>query len=380
MFKLTKCIEPGRKALVVGAFGRTEAIVEGPKVLPFWSRIRHFSHQIVNEGERASLYDERGNRTQVSGPIAVDIHPDGRFAPEQRFHLAANEALVVIQEDGSRRFIFGKKPEDTEFGEEASVVFISPNERVHKFCLTGGGDTDGLSKQPGTLRFEVARLNPTQAYFAVPVRTKSDHTPLILKLMIFFRISNLQQFVNRSDDPFGVMFNHMMTALVSTISAMTFDKFKEDPNKLVENELSPDSMKQLLDYGITIERVTLRGWIPEDRDVQRVLNEAALANTKREIQRAQHSARLEALDQERTELEKGAENQALRASQASSQGENQGRQLAAFILAAKKHAEGIPEPQLQTLLTLEVAGNAVGKNGGQLALPQSLLQASTQES
>ena len=374
MFRFTKTIPAGRKALVAGFLSRKEREVVGPRTVPAWASVRFFEHRVISDGDVVSVVDAGGKRKEVTGPAVVHAEPDGAIEMHARYLLAANEVLVIIAENGVRRFIFGKKPEGFEGAEEKPVVWVKPTERVHKFVLTGGGNEDGLGKEPGKLKFSQLRISPTQCYFAVPVRTKTDHTPLILKLMIFFKIADLRKFVESTDDPYGVMFNEIMVKLVGKVSAMTFDEFKKDPCAVVESGLSAENLKSLEANGLKIEKVTLRGWVPENNDIQRVLNEAALTNTKREIQAAQHAARLEALGQERVELEKAKGNDALRADQATAEGTRRGQALQALVSALGMKDAGDPSALLQSLAALEVAGNAVSKNGGSLAIPQSLLE------
>eukprot|EP00657_Telonema_sp_P-1_P007573 TRINITY_DN2757_c0_g1_i2.p1 TRINITY_DN2757_c0_g1~~TRINITY_DN2757_c0_g1_i2.p1 ORF type:complete len:249 (-),score=87.97 TRINITY_DN2757_c0_g1_i2:76-822(-) len=204
--------------------------------------------------------------------------------------MASNEAVCVVRQDGVREVVRGR---------DQPKFFLDPREKLHKFVLTGGGDADGLGKQPGALGFETLRLQPSQAYFAFPVRT-SDNTVLVLKLMIFMEIQDPEQFV-RSDDPFAVMFNFVMAETTELTGLLSFDDFKHLPGERVQSHFTPRDQHAPLDfliqqYGLVVSKVVLRGWAAEDKQVQRILDQAAAAQTQRDVERAMHALKLEQLE------------------------------------------------------------------------------------
>lgn len=373
---LTQFIPGDHQALVPPIFFGKERVVTGPARVFTLAPIRFFQRVAIEESQRASIYDRDGRCESIPGPVAIQVHPEGRWINERKILLASNEAAVIICEDGSRRYLFGKKKEGLEYGEELPSFFLSPSERVHCFSLTGGGNEDGLGKKPRELKIEVVRMSPTQAYFAVPVRTKTDHTPLILKLMIFFQIDDLKSFVENSDDPFGVMFNHIMSKLVATVSNSTFDEFKVDPQATIKSCLNEEALKEIAKFGIKISDVILRGWNPMDEQIQRVLNEAAVVNTKKEIANAQHEARMQQIGHEKEELIAKAANDKEQQNLSTANGTRKGAELAAMVSSFKAGTSDVlNQEQLANILALMITADSMSK-GGTLCLPPELLKVS----
>merc|ERR1719399_2587796 len=104
-----------------------------------------------------------------------------------------------------------------------------------------------------------------------------------------------KKFVLR-DDPFAVMFNTIMAQATGLVGELHFDAFKELPGKrLQEHFASPSSSSQpplyflKEQYGLEVSRIVLRGWQAQDYEVQRILDQAAAAQTQRDVERAKHA-------------------------------------------------------------------------------------------
>ncbi|MDD2942046.1 MAG: hypothetical protein PHC51_03670 [bacterium] len=376
--KLFKFIPSGRRALVSSPFSK-EVIVDGPRYLPPWCNVRFFTFQAIHQEQRVSVYDETGVDTVINGPAALHIHPDGNMEPHSRFQLAENEAIVVIGGDGKQNYYFGGKVPDGNVGEVSNCVYVKPDEKLHTFCLTGGGDSDGLGKEPRHLRFQVVRLKPTQAYFSVAARTKTDQTPLIVKLMIYFKVSNLGKFTNSTDDPFGAMFNTIMTGVTKLVGTVTFDDFKAEPGRLIEQLMDNSITEEMVEYGLEISKIQLRGWMPEDRSVQEILNRAATINTKKAIDQAEHEIRMNALKNEATELQESGKNNELRRQMAEEEGSKEGVKIARLMTSCLSAcgAEVNKDVVLQ-VIKLYLAGKSVGEHGGTLSVTPAMLSDSTE--
>merc|ERR1712087_953122 len=97
-----------------------------------------------------------------------------------------------------------------------------------------------------------------------------------------------------------------------------------------------DDGKPLLDflanqYGLDVSRVVLRGWMAEDRQVQKILDQAAAAQTQRDVERAEHALKLEQLENEREQLETAAKNYELKAIAAEAEGCQEGIKIASMF-------------------------------------------------
>jgi len=243
--------------------------------------------------------------------------------------------------------------------------------------LTGGGDADGLGKQPGALVFEILRLQPSQAYFSFPVRT-ADNAVLILKLMVFMEIKRPELFILR-DDPFAVMFNSIMAEATALVGSLSFDAFKVQPGSRLQEHFAATrgegAGQPLLlfltdQYGLDVSKVVMRGWMAEDRQVQKILDQAAAAQTQRDVERAEHALKLEQLENEREQLETATKNHELKASAAQAEGRQEGLRIASMHKAVESGIDNASN--VSELVRAHVAGHAIGVGGGKLVLQSKL--------
>lgn len=407
---LSVTIPAGRAALVLSPWG-TERVVNGPcTVSRMGATIRMFRHYIVPVGDKVVVWDQHGEEKSYDGPAAVNVHPDANIfccprtvldadqkvlvtdkegceqifsgpcvfhaGPRDRIRefrlvrLASNEAVCLVKQDGVREIVLGSvQPR----------LFLDPREKLYRFVLTGGGDADGLGKQPGALKFEMLRLQPSQAYFAFPVRT-SDNAVLILKLMVFMEVKHPDLFILR-DDPFAVMFNFIMAEATALVGTLSFDAFKDQPGHRLQKHFgtAASSDKPPLNflsdqYGLDVSKVVLRGWEAEDRQVQQILDQAAAAQTQRDVERAEHALKLEQLENEREQLESAAKNHELKASAAEAEGRQEGLKIASMYKAVEGEisATGNASADVAELVRAHVAGHAVGSGGGKLVLQSKM--------
>jgi hypothetical protein len=356
--RLTKSVPARHKALLTGLFGG-ERVVEGPVSVPSWRGVQLFEHNVLTDGQEATVVSERGDRAVVTGPCTVDVHPEGLFEPHKRIDVSQHEAVVLVTEDGKWNFILGK---------DRPVVRVKPTERLHQFSWTGG---DELNKVPGALRFTHLRMQPQQAWVGVPVRSK-DHCQVNLFLMVTWRVHDVEKVAMSSNDPMGFAWNLVTGHLTSTIGQMSFDEFLKDPAGIVEGHqlFKPTArggavgVELFHTQGIAIERVVLRRWEPTDRSVEQTLARSAVVQTERQLAKAQHDLALEKIGFERAQLEEAAKNGELKRQAAIKLGNERGEAWVAELDLVKTK---LPEAAT-ALLPLIVATRAQ-----QLFLPPELL-------
>merc|ERR1712187_635564 len=124
------------------------------------------------------------------------------------------------------------------------------------------------------------------------------------------------------------------------------------------------------EYGLDVSNVVLRGWKAEDRQVQKILDQAAAAQTQRDVERAQHALRLEQLENEREQLESAAKNHELIAIAAEAKGRQEGLRIASMYKAVESAIDDISsgKSNVTELVRAHVAGQAVGSGGGKLQI------------
>lgn len=247
---------------------------------------------ILNEGERAWLYDENGNYEEVLGPQVVYEHPEGKLEKFRRMQLSEREAIVKIQQDGSEEIIEGKKQAE---------VYINPVvETLKRFRWTGSGEKGAESdKIPGAINFEVLRLDNSQTYFSFSVRSK-DNVVLELKLMIFYEISDLEKLIKNTHDPMCEFYNKIQAHIGSGIAEKNFDEVKKNTGELIK-AFGTDAALDFSKIGLHISQIVLREWSPAERRVQDILEKAAMVESQKGLDEAEHKRKMQLLEYEQTE-------------------------------------------------------------------------------
>lgn len=337
--KLTTTIAMGSRYLVIRPSGKTK-VVDGPKRIftLFGTIALPFEETVVEEGMRGYLVDENGRFHRIEKPGRIFIHPiGGKWLPDKRFNLASHEAMVVIDEDGSSIPLRG---------ETDPIVFVSARQRVREFVWTGSkGDTE--EKSPGSLRPKdgILRLCDTQTYLAFPVRTK-DNVTITLRLMIYYGYPSLEKLMER-DDPLGAMYNKVISTLVEFIGGISFDEFKDRTGErignhpLFTNEQGNDGLEYFRGIGIEIQKVVVRAWEPQDRQVQAILAQAATIQTQRTLDQATHEQAMAKIGHEMVEIQGRAKLDDEKKKAAQSEGQRRAEELLAlFSSLSGKIGEG----------------------------------------
>lgn len=291
-------------------------IKQGPARAPLFSRVELFDKIIVPEGEQGYLINENGGYQEYTGPAVVHVHPEANYKPHHRFELANYEAMVVIDENGVVHIYQGS---------DSPTVWVKDRQRIHNFHWTGSiGNVE--DKVPGALNIQILRLQDTQTYYSFSVRTK-DNIIVILRLMIYYGYGGINLLME-NNDPLSAMYNKIMSTMVSFVATLTFDEFKEGTNeKITGHPLFNQDKVFFSAYGIGIQDVVVRSWEPVDISVQRVLEKAAIIQTEKALDTAEHERKIAKLDQEKIELNKAKELDNLRLEAFAAEGSQEGQKL-----------------------------------------------------
>lgn len=354
MLKLSVVIPEKRKALVTTFTGQEKIIIGPVRIFTAFKKVEIFEQEIINEGEEATIVDEKGKRTTTKGPIVVDIHPRGQLFPHEVLQLAENEAVVIIREDGQRKIIKGK---------DEPRIFIAPFDTIYQFAWTGGTE----EKVPEGLKFTKLRLQDDQMYYTFTSRTK-DQVVVKIFLMIFWRITNLDLLVNKSSDPLGAILNKIYADMTTCIGQKKFDEFIVDTETQLQAIplLKEDGKKFFAGYGIEIKFINLRRWECTSQEVQRVLDRAGTVMTQGQIAEAEHNVRLRQLEYKQTELVKEAQLSTQEEENFRLEGKREGLKLSAIFEELKTK---INEENAAKLLAIKIASD----KGSNLYLGQDFL-------
>lgn len=76
-----------------------------------------------------------------------------------------------------------------------------PNEWIHEFTWHGDDKTSKTHIIPNANKFQKLRLIPDQFYYNVTDVRTSDDALIIVKLMVFFELTNVETMLNNTHDP-----------------------------------------------------------------------------------------------------------------------------------------------------------------------------------
>ncbi len=313
--------------------------------------VLEFERVMLTEQQIGWLYDETGEYREVKWPAVIHVHPNGRFVAFERKTLSEKEAMVVIEQDGKENIILWK---------EKPALFINPvQQRVKKFRWTGSASGPDSDKVPWALNFEVLRLGDSQTYFSFPVRTR-DNAMVTVKLMIFYGIDDVTKLVQESHDPFCEFFNKIQAAVTDEVAKLSFDEFKQGTGQKI-TEMGFFTQKPFESLGIRIDSVSLREWEPVDKNVQRVLEQAAIVQTQKSLDTAEHERTMAKIGYEETQLTSTQQLATLRQEESKQAGIKKGIEMTALIEELKK----VVDPaQAVALMKLHLASQAQELNIG----------------
>ena len=190
-------IEEGNKALAYRLGGRID-VIEGPKRC--WKRMTRF-HEM---------------RRQVAHP--------GEFLIIRS--LAAKESVVVYGKaptgETQRRICFGP-----------GLFVPQPGEWLHEFSWHAShGGSRGVEKVPNGLKFQKMWLMPDQMYHDVRDVRTADDAVLVIRLMIFFELLDIEKMLDTTHDPIGDFINAATSDVVEFTGKFTFEEFKKQTEHL----------------------------------------------------------------------------------------------------------------------------------------------------
>ncbi len=252
-----------------------------------------YNRKTLESWEKWWIFDEKWNHREVEWPNEFYIHPEWKLLKFQKIQISQREAIVIIWQDWKEKIIEWK---------DSPEILINPFlERVKRFYWTWsweeGWDTE---KVPWALTFEKLRLDDTQTYFSFPVRTK-DNVEIEIKLMIFYSISNLEKLVTENHDPLCEFYNKIQSEVTKEISRKNFDNFKEDTWKKI-SKMEFFKNDPFWNIWIKIDAVNLRQWSPQEIAVQRVLEESAMVQSQKDLDKSNHKRNMKNIKYEQTQL------------------------------------------------------------------------------
>ncbi|MEM6886263.1 MAG: hypothetical protein AAF571_14660, partial [Verrucomicrobiota bacterium] len=252
-------IPEGQRTLIWNIRGEAR-YVDGPQRLFLFREktqplIRHAAepHQYLEVKRRD------GEAENIAGPETVWFNPleHSSIVIKEAVKLDANEALVVYRNESEkviRRIVRGP------------ALFVPrADEWIHQFRWHGSDAQLDTRKVPRGLKFEKLRVIPDQMYFDVENVRTSDDALVVIKLMVFFELVDIELMLDQTHDPVADFINAMSADVIDFVGAHEFDQFKAETDAL--NDLA--HYKQLVQraegIGYKINKVVYRGYYASEK-------------------------------------------------------------------------------------------------------------------
>ena len=249
-----KTIRQGQRAAVWDRHGRV-CHVDGPRLLFLIGQaVQMLELHSAGPGQYLAISFTDGHREHIGGPSAVFFDPlrHRKIEIREAISLDANESIVVYLRAGDavrRRIVRGP------------ALFVpTADEWLHEFQWHGADPDDTRRKIPGALRFTKLRVIPDQTYFDVQDVRTADDALLVVKLMIFFELADIEKMLDQTHDPVADFINAVSADVIDFVASLAFDQFKEQTEKLNDLESYPQLVGRAQRIGYRINKVVYRGY------------------------------------------------------------------------------------------------------------------------
>ena len=258
MFRL-KTVPQGERVMVLHANGRVD-YVDGPtRLAVFLAKVAPLRRTSAEPHQFLVIRKKDGTTEHVPGPAAVWFDPVKHLEikVEAATKIDANEALVVYRKDGdavTRRVVRGP------------ALFVpTPQEWVHQFSWHGTDPKHGYRKFPHALNFTKLLVIPDQMYFDVENVRTSDDALLVVKLMVFFELVDIEKMLDQTHDPVADFINALSADVIDYVGGHDFESFKTKTDALNQIESYRQLTQRAEKIGYRITKVVYRGYYASDK-------------------------------------------------------------------------------------------------------------------
>jgi len=228
----------------------------------------------VNPNEYLEITYIDGKKEFKQGPYSVWENPITIQSIQKKpvFNIDENECIVVYSSEDKGKILRNIIKGPTQYVPKT-------NEWIHNFSWHGADPNNTTRKIPNALKFVKLRLVPDQLYHDIEnVRTRDD-AELTIKLMIFFKIENVDKLLDESHDPVADLINAATSDIIDFVSKYKFEDFKSHIEKLHDLNTFSQIMIRSQAIGYTISKIVFRGYIAS-KALEAMHNSAIEARTK----------------------------------------------------------------------------------------------------
>jgi len=255
--------------------------------------------QTIRRGERVAVWSPRGEVRFVDGPRRLLLFYE-RVEPLRRYSAEAHQYLAIRFLDGRVEHLRG--PADVWFdpvehasitiqdsipidAHEALVVYQrqknemvarrvlkgpaqyvpQADEWLHEFSWHGADPKNPNRKLPRALQFTKLRVIPDQMYFDVPNVRTADDALLVVKLMVFFELVDIERMLDQTHDPIADFINALSADIIDFAASRSFERFKQDTSQLNELPRYSNLTTRSERIGYQVNKVVYRGYVASDK-------------------------------------------------------------------------------------------------------------------
>jgi len=290
------------KAVVLWKDGKA-TVIKGPAVFRPGCHASVEDLRIVAANEQQYLVVKftDGHTEHICGPCSMIQDPvlHSSISPQNLKVVEAGEVMVVMRRGATESSDDSNDDKDKDkdkgkskskgkkhSGKEARIIIRgpcyhmpTPDETEHQFEWTGRDPSNPQKKVPGALKFPRLRLTPDQMYISVPEARTSDDALLVVNLLVFFEIVDLERMLDRTHDPIADLENAATSDVVAFCAGLSYEMFLEKTDALNNIEAYPQLVGRAKSIGFEVTKVVYRGYTASQR-LQGMHDDALQARTQ----------------------------------------------------------------------------------------------------
>jgi hypothetical protein len=255
-----RTIRRGERVAVWSPTGEIR-FVDGPRrILLFRERIETLRRYSAESHQYLIVRMRNGRTEHRRGPTDIWFNPieHESITIEHATPIDAHEALVVYRrgdnEIVTRRLLKGP-----------AQYVPEPSEWLHEFCWHGADPVNPHRKIPRALTFTKLRIIPDQMYFDVREVRTADDALLVVKVMVFFELADIERMLDQTHDPIADFINALSADVIDFAAERTFEEFKEGTSRLNELEQYGNLVGRAERIGYQIKKVVYRGYFASEK-------------------------------------------------------------------------------------------------------------------
>lgn len=270
-------VPQGQRVAVWNTKGQVQ-LVDGPRRLFLFRQTVEFLPLFsAGANQYLAIRYRDGHCENVTGPASIflDTVLHEKITIENALAVNAHEAVVVYtRENGQvhRRVVHGP------------ALFVpTEKEWLHEFSWHGADSKNPRRKIPHALRFIRLRTIPDQMYYDVPEVHTADDALLLVELMVFFELVDIETMLDQTHDPIADFINAASADVIDFAGSQTFEDFKRSTEKLNSLDTYRNLVQRASRIGYRINKVVYRGY-EANAKLQAMHDEAIQARTQLKLQ------------------------------------------------------------------------------------------------